>query len=103
MNEFIASVEKSLPSYDCWKGANEAEVESNSEALEYLITKKKYRKLFGNEAKDIQLDTQLQEAYVKFSFIRPEHIEIDPRYSEESSLSVAIDRMYFTLRTQKDQ
>lgn len=43
VQEFIRSFEATARNYECWRGVSSEELELNSEALESLIAREKYK------------------------------------------------------------
>lgn len=90
VQEFLANMEASFRAHPLWSNGSEEELDSAGEGLEKYIMTKLFPRVFATHQDDIKLDEQLHEKLSLIQhFIKPEHLDIQPTYQNETSWLLA--------------
>ncbi|KAL9249109.1 Vacuolar protein sorting-associated protein 9A-like protein [Drosera capensis] len=90
VQQFLASMEAAFRAHPLWAGCSEEELESAGEGLEKYVMTKLFTRCFASLPDDVKADEQLSEKMALVQqFIRPEHLDIQPTFQNETSWLLA--------------
>lgn len=90
VQQFFANMEASFRAHPLWSTGSEEELDSAGEGLEKYIMTKLFPRVFASHQDDIKQDEKLHEKMsLVQQFIKPEHLDIQPTYQNESSWLLA--------------
>lgn len=90
VQEFLITMEEAFRSHPLWAGATEDELDSAGEGLEKYLMTKLFNHAFGSLPEDAKHDQELSEQMsLVQQFIRPEHLDIQPNFQNETSWLLA--------------
>ncbi|KAJ0704981.1 putative VPS9 domain, RABX5, catalytic core helical domain-containing protein [Helianthus annuus] len=90
VQEFLTNMETAFRAHPLWAGRSEEELDSAGEGLEKYIMTKLYTRVFASHPDDVKVDDELYEKLALVQqFIRPEHLDIQPTYQNETSWLLA--------------
>nr|XP_043632109.1 vacuolar protein sorting-associated protein 9A-like [Erigeron canadensis] len=90
VQEFLSNMEAAFRAHPLWAGRSEEELDSAGEGLEKYIMTKLFTRVFASNPDDVKVDDELYEKLALVQqFIRPEHLDIQPTYQNESSWLLA--------------
>ncbi|KAI3799752.1 hypothetical protein L1987_35054 [Smallanthus sonchifolius] len=90
VQEFLSNMESAFRAHPLWAGRSEEELDSAGEGLEKYIMTKLFTRVFASHPDDVKLDDELYEKLALVQqFIRPEHLDIQPAYQNETSWLLA--------------
>lgn len=90
VQQFLANMEASFRAHPLWSTGSEEELDSAGEGLEKYIMTKLFPRVFASHQPDIKLDEKLHEKLsLVQQFIKPEHLDIQPTYQNETSWLLA--------------
>ncbi|KVI09732.1 vacuolar protein sorting-associated protein 9A-like [Cynara cardunculus var. scolymus] len=90
VQEFLANMEAAFRAHPLWAGRSEEELDSAGEGLEKYIMTKLFTRVFATHPDDVKVDDQLYEKLALVQqFIRPENLDIQPTYQNETSWLLA--------------
>ncbi|KAL4576412.1 hypothetical protein LXL04_012505 [Taraxacum kok-saghyz] len=90
VQQFLANMEASFRAHPLWSTGSEEELDSAGEGLEKYIMTKLFPRVFASHQPDINLDDQLHEKISLIQqFIKPEQLDIQPIYQNETSWLLA--------------
>ncbi|KAF5190295.1 Vacuolar protein sorting-associated protein 9a [Thalictrum thalictroides] len=88
--EFLAKMEGAFRAHSLWAGCSEEELESAGEGLEKYVITKLFPRVFASHPEDVERDDELFEKMTLVQqFIRPEMLDIQPAFRNESSWLLA--------------
>lgn len=90
VQEFLITMEEAFRAHPLWAGATEDELDSAGEGLEKYLMTKLFNHAFGSLPEDAKHDQELSEKMsLVQQFIRPEHLDIQPNFQNETSWLLA--------------
>lgn len=90
VQEFLITMEEAFRAHPLWAGATEEELDSAGEGLEKYLMTKLFNHAFGSLPEDAKHDQELSEKMsLVQQFIRPEHLDIQPNFQNETSWLLA--------------
>lgn len=90
VQEFLITMEEAFRAHPLWAGATEDELDSAGEGLEKYLMTKLFNHAFGSLPEDAKHDQELSEQMsLVQQFIRPEHLDIQPNFQNETSWLLA--------------
>jgi hypothetical protein len=90
VQEFLVTMEEAFRAHPLWAGATEDELDSAGEGLEKYLMTKLFNHAFGSLPEDAKHDQELSEKMsLVQQFIRPEHLDIQPNFQNETSWLLA--------------
>lgn len=90
VQEFLGNMEAAFRAHPLWAGRSEEELDSAGEGLEKYIMTKLFTRVFATHPDDVKVDDQLYEKLALVQqFIRPENLDIQPTYQNETSWLLA--------------
>lgn len=90
VQEFLITMEEAFRAHPLWAGATEDELDSAGEGLEKYLMTKLFSHAFGSLPEDAKHDQELSEKMsLVQQFIRPEHLDIQPNFQNETSWLLA--------------
>lgn len=90
VQEFLSNMESAFRAHPLWAGRSEEELDSAGEGLEKYIMTKLFTRVFASHQDDVKVDDELYEKLALVQqFIRPEHLDIQPTYQNETSWLLA--------------
>ncbi|KAK9061236.1 hypothetical protein SSX86_018416 [Deinandra increscens subsp. villosa] len=90
VQEFLSNMESAFRAHSLWAGRSEEELDSAGEGLEKYIMTKLFTRVFATHPDDAKVDDELYEKLALVQqFIRPEHLDIQPTYQNETSWLLA--------------
>ncbi|KAI3748655.1 hypothetical protein L6452_11900 [Arctium lappa] len=90
VQEFLSNMEAAFRAHPLWAGRSEEELDSAGEGLEKYIMTKLFTRVFATHPDDVKVDDQLYEKLALVQqFIRPENLDIQPTYQNETSWLLA--------------
>ncbi|KAL7613475.1 hypothetical protein Lser_V15G08648 [Lactuca serriola] len=90
VQQFLANMEASFRAHPLWSTGSEEELDSAGEGLEKYIMTKLFPRVFASHQHDIKQDENLhQKLSLLQQFIKPEHLDIQPTYQNETSWILA--------------
>lgn len=90
VQEFLITMEEAFRAHPLWAGATEDELDSAVEGLEKYLMTKLFNHAFGSLPEDAKHDQELSEKMsLVQQFIRPEHLDIQPNFQNETSWLLA--------------
>lgn len=90
VQEFLITMEEAFRAHPLWAGATEDELDSAGEGLEKYLMTKLFSHAFGSLPEDAKHDQELSEKMTLVQqFIRPEHLDIQPNFQNETSWLLA--------------
>ncbi|KAL9249405.1 Vacuolar protein sorting-associated protein 9A-like protein [Drosera capensis] len=90
VQQFLANMEAAFRAHPLWAGCSEEELESAGEGLEKYVMTKLFTRCFASLPDDVKADEQLSEKMAMVQqFIRPEHLDIQPTFQNETSWLLA--------------
>ncbi|GAB2236100.1 hypothetical protein Droror1_Dr00027835 [Drosera rotundifolia] len=90
VQQFLANMEAAFRAHPLWAGCSEEELESAGEGLEKYVMTKLFTRCFASLPDDVKADEQLSEKMALVQqFIRPEHLDIQPTFQNETSWLLA--------------
>ncbi|KAF5206877.1 Vacuolar protein sorting-associated protein 9a [Thalictrum thalictroides] len=92
--EFLAKMEGAFRAHSLWAGCSEEELESAGEGLEKYVMVKLFPRVFASHPEDVERDDKLFEKMTLVQqFIRPEMLDIQPAFQNESSWLLAQEEL----------
>lgn len=90
VQEFLITMEEAFRAHPLWAGATEDELDSAGEGLEKYLMTKLFNHAFASLPEDAKHDQELSEKMsLVQQFIRPEHLDIQPNFQNETSWLLA--------------
>lgn len=90
VQEFLITMEEAFRAHPLWAGATEDELDSAGEGLEKYLMTKLFNHAFGSLPEDAKHEQELSEKMsLVQQFIRPEHLDIQPNFQNETSWLLA--------------
>lgn len=90
VQDFMTSMEETFKDHPLWAGATLEELESAGEGLEKYLMTKLYPRTFASLPEEAEHDQRVYEKmYLLQQFIRPEHLDIPPKFQNETSWLLA--------------
>ncbi|PWA99523.1 VPS9 domain-containing protein [Artemisia annua] len=90
VQQFLANMEAAFRAHSLWAGRSEEELDSAGEGLEKYIMTKLFTRVFASHPDEVKVDDELYEKLALVQqFIRPEHLDIQPAYQNETSWLLA--------------
>lgn len=90
VQEFLAKMEVAFRAHPLWSSSSEEELESAAEGLEKYLMTKLFTRVFASRPEEVNYDEKLSEKMALVQqFIRPENLDIQPAFQNESSWLLA--------------
>lgn len=90
VQKFLSNMEAAFRAHPLWASGSEEELDSAGEGLEKYIMTKLFTRVFASHPDDVKVDDELYEKLALVQqFIRPEHLDIQPTYQNETSWLLA--------------
>lgn len=90
VQEFLAKMEVAFGAHPLWAGCSKEELESAAEGLEKYVMTKLFTRVFASCPEEVNCDEKLSEKMALVQqFIRPENLDIQPAFQNESSWLLA--------------
>ncbi|XP_073135210.1 vacuolar protein sorting-associated protein 9A-like [Henckelia pumila] len=90
VQEFLNNMETAFRAHSLWAGSSEEELESAGEGLEKYVMTKLFTRVYASVPEDVKADDQLYEKMALVQqFIRPENLDIKPKFQNETSWLLA--------------
>ncbi|XP_071706903.1 vacuolar protein sorting-associated protein 9A-like [Rutidosis leptorrhynchoides] len=90
VQKFLSNMETAFRAHPLWASGSEEELDSAGEGLEKYIMTKLFTRVFASHPDDVKIDDELYEKLALVQqFIRPEHLDIQPTYQNETSWLLA--------------
>lgn len=90
VQEFLNNMEAAFRAHSLWTGSSEEELESAGEGLEKYVMTKLFTRIYASVPEDVKADDQLHEQMALVQqFIRPENLDIKPKFQNETSWLLA--------------
>ncbi|MCO5614860.1 hypothetical protein L7F22_069145 [Adiantum nelumboides] len=90
VQEFITTMEGTFKGHPLWAGATPEELENAGEGLEKYLMTKLYSRTFASVPEEVEHDQRVYEKmHLLQQFIRPEHLDIPPKFQNETSWLLA--------------
>lgn len=90
VQEFLNNMEAAFRAHSLWAGSSEEELESAGEGLEKYVMTKLFTRVYASVPEDVKADDQLYEKMALVQqFIRPENLDIKPKFQNEASWLLA--------------
>ncbi|XP_073290110.1 vacuolar protein sorting-associated protein 9A-like [Primulina huaijiensis] len=90
VQEFLSNMEAAFRAHSLWAGSSEEELESAGEGLEKYVMTKLFTRVYASVPEDVKADDQLHEKMALVQqFIRPDHLDIKPKFQNETSWLLA--------------
>ncbi|KAI5071591.1 hypothetical protein GOP47_0013842 [Adiantum capillus-veneris] len=90
VQEFMATMEGTFKGHPLWAGATQEELENAGEGLEKYLMTKLYSRTFASVPEEVEHDQRVYEKmHLLQQFIRPEHLDIPPKFQNETSWLLA--------------
>lgn len=90
VQDFMTTMEEAFKGHPLWTGATPEELENAGEGLEKYLMTKLYPRTFATVPEEVERDQRVSEKmYLLQQFIRPEHLDIQHKYQNETSWILA--------------
>ncbi|KAK1368976.1 Vacuolar protein sorting-associated protein 9A [Heracleum sosnowskyi] len=90
VQDFQSNMEAAFRAHSLWAGCSEEELESAGEGLEKYVMTKLFTRVYASVPEEVNEDNQLhQKVSLIQQFIRPQNLDIQPIYQNETSWLLA--------------
>ncbi|KAK1384388.1 Vacuolar protein sorting-associated protein 9A [Heracleum sosnowskyi] len=90
VQDFLTKMEAAFRAHSLWAGCSEEELDSAGEGLEKYVMTKLFTRVYASLPEEVNEDNQLhQKVALIQQFIRPENLDIQPIYQNETSWLLA--------------
>ncbi|XP_074371019.1 vacuolar protein sorting-associated protein 9A-like isoform X2 [Apium graveolens] len=90
VQDFLSKMEAAFRAHSLWAGCSEEELDSAGEGLEKYVMTKLFTRVYASLPEEVNEDNQLhQKVALIQQFIRPENLDIQPIYQNETSWLLA--------------